>query len=52
MSRPAKLLRRLELVEICRAPAPTTYDHAPKNRAQRRKLQKVMKSAQRGAPRK
>ena len=46
MSRPFKLTRFRELVELTRWPAPLSYDLTPKNRKQRRVSDKLLRRAQ------
>ena len=51
MSRPSKrLVRRVELVERMRSPAPLEYDHTPHNRAQRRLLARALRAAKNWTP--
>lgn len=43
--RSQRLVRRVELVERVRSPAPLEYDRTPRNRAQRRLLKRAAQSA-------
>jgi hypothetical protein len=41
---PRAILRRQALVEVTRQPAPTSYDVTPRNRGQRRALEREMRT--------
>lgn len=45
--KPRNLLRRVELVEKTRQPAPPDYDYTPHNRQQRRTLKRALSKAAR-----
>lgn len=45
MSRPLRLARRVELVELMRQPAPVGYQLAPQNRQQRRVIERAKRKA-------
>jgi len=51
VKRGAILVRRAELLELVRSPAPLSYDARPKNREQRRRLVKALRAQRRRADR-